>query len=123
MESKLEENFTVTDSRKMENPMSKIVIENFGDWRSFRNAIKDAWKNADYDPRENKFSQRKFTNEILQSYADKINPADFRKLSNLITKEINALERHKEKSKSVKEKYVQRDMRLDDREREVKKAN
>ena len=116
MENKFDGSLAITDNSKKENPMSRIVVENFGDWSNFRKAIKDAWENIDYDPRENKFSQRRFTREILLSNASKIDSADLGKLSNLVIKEINVLEHHKEKIKTEnKEKYAQREMPFSDK--------
>lgn len=111
-------------NREKENFLSRIVVESFGNWSDFRRIIKDARENVDYNPLENKFSQRRFINGILGSYADKIPPADFEKLSSLIKKEINALERrkkktemeNKERGKSAKEKYIQQDMPFGDGE-------
>ena len=88
MKNKFEGALAIADSPKKENPMSRIVVENFGDWKSFRNAIKDAWEHIDYDPRENKLTQHSFTREILGSYASEIIADDFKKLSHLIIKEI-----------------------------------
>ena len=103
---------------KKENPMGRIAVENFGSWNNFRRIIEDARENVDYDPLENKFSQRRFTREILQGNAEKISADDFKKLSYLITKEIKKLGRRKEKARlksqeketSVKGKYIQRDI-------------
>ncbi|MCD6149609.1 hypothetical protein J7J13_02375 [bacterium] len=111
---------------KKENPTSRIVVENFGNWSNFRRILKDARENVDYNPLENKFSQRRFTREILQSNTEKINADDFKKLSYLITKEIKELERREEKAKlksqekekTVKEKYIQRDMPFSGGEKE-----
>ena len=126
MESKLEGALAIADSSKKENLMSRIVIENFGDWDNFRKIIEDAWKSIDYDPRENEFSQRRFTREILGSYANRINSADFRKLSNLVMKEIKDIERREKKvkaedkkeDKGAGRKYVQRDINFDGGEKE-----
>jgi len=127
MENKFDGSLAVDKKPKKENPMSRIVVENFSDWKSFRNAIKDAWENINYDPRENKLTQNSFIRGILGSYADKIDSADFEKLSNLIIEEINVLERREEKAKlksqekekTVKEKYVQRDMPFGDGEKSI----
>jgi len=108
----------INEKPKKENPMGRIVVENFGSWNNFRRIIEDARENVDYDPLENKFSQRRFTREILQSNAEKISADDFKKLSYLIIKEIKELGRRKEKARlksreketSVKEKYIQRDI-------------
>jgi len=103
---------------KKENPTGRIVVENFGSWNNFRRIIGDARESVDYDPLENKFSQRRFTRAILQSNAEKISADDFKKLSYLIAKEIKKLGRREEraklksqeKEKTVKEKYIQRDI-------------
>jgi len=103
---------------KKENPTGRIVVENFGSWNNFRRIIGDARENINYNPLENKFSQRRFTREILQGNAEKISADDFKKLSYLIIKEIRELGRREEKAKSksqekektVKGKYIQRDI-------------